>query len=55
MARVPKHDVPSLTQFFLLLCVVGLTLVGVFVGILATGDMFRSVGHLLNEMLRVLV
>lgn len=55
MPRIPKNDVPSLAYFFLLLTIVGLTLFGVFVGILATGDMFRSVGHLLNEMLRVLV
>lgn len=55
MPRIPKHDdPPSLAFFFLLLCIVGLTLVGVFVGILAAGDVFKSIGRVLHEMLWVL-
>lgn len=55
MPRIPKSDAPSLAYFFLLLCIAGLTLFGVFVGILAAGDVFRSIGRVLQEMLWVLV
>lgn len=55
MARIPKTDAPSLAYFFLLLCIAGVTLFGVFVGILAAGDVFRSIGRFLNELLWVLV
>lgn len=55
MARIPKHDVPSLAYFFLLLCIAGLTLFGVFAGILAAGDVLRSIGRFFHELLWVLV
>lgn len=55
MPRIPKSDVPSLAYFFLLLCIVGTTLFGVFVGILAAGDVFKSIGRFLSELLWVLV
>lgn len=55
MPRIPKSDVPSLAYFFLLLCIAGTTLFGVFVGILAAGDVLKRIGRFLNELLWVLV
>lgn len=55
MPRIPKGDAPSLAYFFLLLCIAGLTLFGVFVGILAAGDVLKRIGRFLNELLWVLV
>lgn len=55
MPRIPKGDAPSLAYFFLLLCIAGLTLFGVFVGILASADVFRSIGRFFHELLWVLV
>ena len=55
MPRIPKTDAPSLAYFFLLLCIAGLVLFGVFVGILASADVFRSIGRFLSELLWVLV
>lgn len=54
MPRIPKSDVPSLAYFFLLLLIVGLTVFGVGVGILAAGDALKSVGRVLHELLWVL-
>lgn len=55
MPRIPKTDAPSLAYFFLLLTIAGFVLFGVFVGILAAGDVLRSIGRVLHEMLWVLV
>lgn len=55
MARIPKHDAPSLAYFFLLLTIVGVTLFGVAAGILAAGDVFKRIGHFFSELLWVLV
>lgn len=54
MPRIPKGDIPSLAYFFCLLCIVGLTVFGVGVGLMAAGDVFKSIGRVLNEILWVL-
>lgn len=54
MPRIPKSDVPSLAYFFLLLTIAGVTLFGVFVGILAAGDVFKRIGRFFHELLWVL-
>lgn len=54
MARVPKHDAPTLAYYFLAMLIVGITTFSVGVGIFAAGDVFKSISRVLNEILWVL-
>lgn len=42
MARIPKHDVPSLAYYFLAMLILIVTLFGVAVGIKGLGELIRS-------------
>lgn len=58
MPRIPKHDAPTLAYFFLLLLIVGVTVAGAGIGIIALGGELKPLAvrvvEFFNEMLWVL-
>lgn len=58
MARVPKHDAPTLGYFFLAMLIVWLVVCGAGIGMIALGNELKpfaqSVAEFFNELLWVL-